>query len=54
MKISEIDVNFKAKSITESDIVWVDASTLNFGLHGVYYSSADGMFLRMPRELGKA
>lgn len=54
MKISEIDVNFKAKNITEPDIVWVDASTLNFGLHGVYYSSADGMFLRMPRELGKS
>lgn len=54
MKISDIDVNFKAKSVNEPDIEWFDANDLPFSVHGVYYSQKDGKFLRIPEELGKS
>lgn len=53
MRISDIDANFKVKSVNEPDVEWFEASETPFSLHGLFRGE-DGVFLRIPPELGSS
>ncbi len=52
MRIEEIDKNLKVEtSITEPDIVWLDARQAPFALYGVTYDEGQGCYVRLPQEI---
>lgn len=57
--IEEIDKNFKAKPISQKDVVWHRAAEEPFSLHGIYYQTPYventlGSYMRFPKEVGEA
>ncbi len=52
MKIDEIDKNLKVETnISEPDIVWRNARTAPFSLHGVFYDETQGQYIRLPQTV---
>ena len=57
VNIEEIDKNFKATPLTQTDVAWHNVCEAPFSLHGVYYQPAQeenafGCFMRFPAEFG--
>ncbi len=58
VNIEDIDKNFKAAPITQTDVVWHNVRQAPFSLHGVYYEPSKleneyGAFMRFPQEVGE-
>ncbi len=52
MRIEDIDKNLKVETtVTEPDIVWLNARQAPFSLHGVTYDEGQGCYIRMPQEV---
>lgn len=55
MNISEIDKDLSVQyGLTEPDMVWHDIKQSPFRVHGVFYDSAKGEYLRMPADVAEA
>ena len=53
MDISKIDPNFSNSFVNEPDVFWRSVHKHPFSVHGVFYDSEEGMFLRMPKEVAR-
>lgn len=54
MKVQEIDQNLAVSTtLTEPDLVWFNARTLPFSIHGLLYDEAGKQFLRLPEEVAR-
>ncbi len=51
MDIAKIDTNFAKTAITETDIVWKNATDSAFDMRGVFYDEEAGCYYRMNREI---
>lgn len=55
MRIEEIDKNMiNVTSVTEPDIVWLDANDAPFSLHGLQFSEEENRYRRLPKEVAEA
>ena len=52
MRLEEIDQNLKINTdINEPDLVWLDAKSAPFSLHGTFYDQTQGCYIRMPQTV---
>lgn len=53
MDISKIDPNLSNSFVNEPDVLWRSVDEHPFSIHGVFYDSEEGMFLRIPKEIAQ-
>ncbi|MBQ7935868.1 MAG: hypothetical protein IJ333_05915, partial [Clostridia bacterium] len=54
ISIEQLDPNFiVSEEITEENIVWLDAKTVPFSLHGIFYDDSMQCFLRMSASVAE-
>ncbi|MBR3803775.1 MAG: hypothetical protein IKJ14_00310 [Clostridia bacterium] len=53
IKVSDFDKNFAVTGVKENDVVWYDAESAPFSLHGVYYDDENGVYRRMPKAVAE-
>lgn len=54
ISIEQLDPNFIiSEEITEENIVWLDAKTVPFSLHGIFYDDSMQCFLRMSASVAE-
>lgn len=51
MRLEELDPNFKLSTVAETDVEWTDLSRRADLVFGVYYSTSERKFRRLPKEI---
>ena len=54
MDIKTIDKNFNTDFEVPSDVQWYSVRENPFQTHGVYFSEEEGLYRRLPKEIGDA
>lgn len=54
MDIGNIDKNFDLTFTVPEDIEWYSTRELPFSIHGIFFSDAEGLFRRIPKDVSEA
>lgn len=49
--LADFDKNFAVNGVKEQDVVWHNANSLPFSIHGIYYDEENLVYRRLPQEV---